>query len=88
MVLVTRRVEDECDVLELPSPCTRRKGENPRMGVKIPPYVGPAKAAGGVVCNPAVVEPTMMRSGSGGDAGGLAHGNDIAQNLDGIEAPP
>ena len=32
-----RGLKDDADVLELPSPCTGRRGENPRMGVKIPP---------------------------------------------------
>ena len=32
-----RRLEDDANVLELPSPCTGRRGENPLMGVKIPP---------------------------------------------------
>ena len=37
MHLGLRRLKDDTGVLELPSPCTGHRGENPLMGVKIPP---------------------------------------------------
>lgn len=37
MAPIPRRLEDDTDILKLPSPCTGRRGENPLMRVKTPP---------------------------------------------------
>ena len=41
--LILRRLEDDAGVLELPSPCTGRRGENPLMGIKNTPIRGACK---------------------------------------------